>query len=105
MSEFKYLNIVNDGTDKVKLKPDTFYRVLDYRYDANNRSLIEPLHGTSPEMAAQRYLFDHEREFMVHVRVALPEHKYEKFTTSLMTRNPSIQKTFQSLPEDQSDEL
>lgn len=105
MSEFKYLNVVNDGTDKVKLKPDTFYRVLDYRYDSNNRSLIEPLHGTSPELAAQRYLFDHEREFMVHVKIAMPEHKYEQFTTSLMTRNPAIQKAFHDAQDVQSSEF
>jgi hypothetical protein len=94
MSDFKYLNVVNDGTSRVQVKSEPVYRVLEFQYDDHNRSLIEPLHGTTPEMAAQRYLFDHSREFMVRVRVMLPEFKYEKFNDILMTRNPAIQKMF-----------
>ena len=94
MNDFKYLKVVNDGTSKVQPKAEQSYRVLDFRYDDHNRSLIEPLHGTTPEMAAQKYLFEHPREFMVHVRVMLPEFKYEKFTDTLMTKNPAIQKKF-----------
>lgn len=94
MSDFKYLNVVDDGTQNIVLKTKKMYRVIDYRYDSDNRSLIEPLHGTSPEMAAQRYLFDNSREFFVFVSIAKPENKYEASDIVLMSRNPSIQKMF-----------
>lgn len=94
MSEFKYLNVVDDGTQNLDVVNKKMYRVLDYRYDSDNRSLIEPLHGTSPEMAAQRYLFDNPREFFVYVKVYLPENKYETFDTLRMSRNPAIQNMF-----------
>lgn len=96
MSDFRYLQVVDDGTSSLTNKRNDHYRIIDFSYDEHNRSLIEPLHGTTPEMAAQHYLFEHDREFMVHVRVALPEFKYEKFKETLMTRNPAIQKSLKS---------
>lgn len=90
MSDFKYLSVVEDSNTPVKeVQPK--YRTLDPIYDDKNHSLIEALHGTSSELAAQHYLYDNPREFMVYVRVYLPEQKYTTYKEQLMYRNPAIQ--------------
>ena len=90
MSDFKYLNVVESDnvSQPTEIKPQ--YKILDFSY-RDQRTLIIPLHGATPDHAAQMYLFEHPREFMVYVQIALPEYKYEKTEITLMSRNPMIQ--------------
>ena len=105
MSEFKYLKVVEDGTEKIDLKNRKDYRILDYRYGGSNYSLVEPLHGVSPELASQKYLYDNPREFFVLVSIPQPENKYESFEIIRMARNPAIQKSFHDAQDVQSSEF
>lgn len=87
---FKYLNVVHDNTQK-PVEQKKLYEVIEWNYSSTGKSLILPLHGASPETAAQRFLFDNQRDFMVYVRRYLPEFKYDRYKDIPMTRNPAIQ--------------
>lgn len=102
MSEFKYLHVVDDGTNNVTNKPKEAYEIVNYQF-RDNKTLIKPLHGTSIELAAQKYLFEHPREFFVYVENALPEYKYEKVTYTMLSRNPAMQLHLKQESEDLKD--
>lgn len=104
MSNYKYINVVEDGTEKFIPSTRSSYKILEYKFNGNH-CLIEAIGGVDTYEAAQLYFFANDSDRCVYVREYLPEFKYEKYKDTPYFRDPFIQARLEKEDEENRNRL